>query len=77
MAIKRIDTIERFVATDSDGNRYQVIVQQEIIDASSLDDPHHEVRGMKSVYLSDGSRVNRIDADTFEVFQTGTIIKRA
>lgn len=76
MAIKRIDTIERFPATDPDGNTYQIIVRQEIIGAASLDDPHAEVPGMKSVYLSDGSRVNRIDANTFEIIQTGTIIKR-
>lgn len=77
MTIKRIDTIERFLASDSGGNVYQVIVRQEIIDAASSDDPHHEVPGMKSVYLSDGSQVNRIDANTFEIVQTGTIIKRA
>jgi hypothetical protein len=77
MAIKRVDTVERFAATDEDGNGYQVIIRQEIIDARTNQNPYGEVPGLKSAKLSDGRQLRYINADTFEIFQTETIIKRA
>lgn len=77
MTIKRIDVIERFVAVDSDGNRSQVGMMQEIIAAPSLQDPNGEVQGLKMLALADGGRVNYIDDNTFKIVQTDTIIKRA
>lgn len=77
MSIKRIDTIERFTATDADGRIYHLRVTQEIINAASFGDPYAEIPGMKSISLTDGSRVNYIDENTFKVVQTDKILTRA
>lgn len=76
MSIKRIDTIESFSAADADGRIYHLRITQEIISAASLGDPHGEVPGMKSISLTDGSRVNKVDENTFEVVNTGAVLHR-
>lgn len=69
--------IERFVAVDTDGNRYQVGMMQEIIAAPSVQDPNGEVPGLKMLALADGGRVNYIDDNTIKIVQTDTTFKRA
>jgi hypothetical protein len=76
MSIKRVDVIENFTATDKDGRIFNLRTTQQIIDASSFGNPHGEVPGIKSMSLSDGSPVNYIDENTFQVVQTGTILTR-
>lgn len=59
-----------------DGAVVEVDEVQEYIDASDKDGPAW-LEGMKRLELSNGSRVNYIDPDTFEVVSTGAVLRRA
>ena len=58
-----------------DGRSYVVHEYQEFIDAGTKDGGAW-VPGMKYLELSDGSKVNYIDEDTFKIVGTGTILRR-
>jgi hypothetical protein len=71
--------MERVVATHrmiaADGTRYDVLDIQEYVDASDKDGASW-IPGMKRLELNDGSPVNYIDENTFEILRSGLRIRR-
>ena len=67
--------IARHQMQSDDGTHYEVLEYQEFLDASSHDGAAM-VPGMKSLFLADGTRVNHIDDDTFELIWPKTILRR-
>lgn len=76
MSIKRNEPVGKFSAIDDDGKICTVVVWQQIIDAPSQDDPEGEVPGMKCHKLDDGSKLIRLDDNTFQSFSDGRIFHR-
>ena len=72
-------TMERVIAThrmqDDFGNVYAVDEIQEYVDAEDLNGPNW-LEGMKRLELEDGSAVNFVDENTFEIVSTGVLIRR-
>lgn len=68
--------IDRFTATADSGKTYTIIIFQEYIPSGTLDSPHDMIEGLKSVLTSSGARVNRIDSDTYQIVQTGEIVRK-
>jgi hypothetical protein len=58
-----------FIAKSDGGTRYRVYVWQHWVDGSAQP-------GRKEVRLSTGEPVNSIDDDTYEIAQTGVVIRR-
>jgi hypothetical protein len=66
-----------YVCQDEKGRTIKVFEYQEMIDATSLSDPHRKyVPGLKRLQLEDGGAVNFIDDNTFEIVATGEKITR-
>lgn len=72
--------MEKLIATHTmhadDGTIYEVEEIQEYSDASSFDGEEW-IEGLKRLELSDGSHVNYIDDDTFQIVATGKLLRRA
>jgi len=68
--------LEEFDAQSDSGKIYAVQIWQEEIDASSMSSGRKKILGMKQAMLSDGSHVNVIDSETFEIVDTGEIIRK-
>lgn len=72
--------MERVVATHrmkaDDGTLFDVLDIQEYIDASDKSGPSW-IEGLKRLELRDGSKVNYIDDDTFELVRSGRKLNRA
>ena len=66
--------IERFVATDDDGNIYHVVIYGEFIRDNTLRGGG-EIAGGKRAELDDG-RTLTPSGDDFRIVQTGQIIRR-
>jgi hypothetical protein len=66
--------IGRYVARSDNGQTYQVNEYQEFVDASTKDGSDW-IPGMKYCELSDGSKVNYVDDETWKTLD-GTIIRR-
>ena len=62
-------------AFDDAGNPYTIQMRRSFIKAGTLDDPHARVEGRPSFHLTDGSRVNKLDDDSFQIVATGVIVK--
>lgn len=56
---------------DADGRVYLVEEIQEFVG-----NPAERIKGLKRLQLPDGTKVNFIDPDTFEIVITGTILRR-
>lgn len=69
---KRIETFE---AVSGNGRRYIIHILQEQIDASTLAS-RKAIPGMKRAILDNGSEVNPIDDESFQIVATGEIIHR-
>jgi len=67
--------IDRFLASDDDNNQYTVVILQDYIDTSTRAGISH-MPGMKKAVTSDGLSLNTTDGKTFEIVQTGTIIRK-
>lgn len=76
MSIKEIKEIGRFLAEDDSGAQYTIIQYQEMINASSMDDPNATVRGQKYMETSDGLDVNYIDSKTFKIVNIDTVVRK-
>ena len=61
--------VDDFIAKSDSGTRYRVYIWQHEDDGST-------VPGRKEVRLATGERVNTIDDDTYEIAQTGVLIRR-
>jgi hypothetical protein len=68
--------IERFMAQADDETRYDVVVWQDQIDASSMGSGRKTMLGALSYTLSDGALLNRIDAETFHITAVDKIIRK-
>jgi hypothetical protein len=66
----------QFKAYAEGGETYTIHEYQEFIESHTMDGVHH-IPGMKELRLNDGSRVTTIDENTFEIVQSGAILKRA
>ena len=64
------------ICIDDDGNNYEVEEWQEFIDAGHVQDPGARIPGIKELRLPDGRRVNFKEQSTFEIVDTGKIIRR-
>lgn len=73
--------MEKVIATHrmraDDGTFYEVDEIQEFISSHSLSGSEKWVPSLKRLELSDGSHVNHIDDNTFEIVRSGEIIRRA
>lgn len=63
-----------FVYTDS-GEEMEAIVIHRRIDTSTLDGSS-SIPGIATIRLLNGLHLNRIDDNTFEIVETGEIVKR-
>jgi hypothetical protein len=68
--------IDRIQCTDDDGTPYIVEKWQDQIPAGHMDDPNATIPGMNRLKLSSGGKVNFRDENTFEVVQTGVVLRR-
>jgi hypothetical protein len=67
--------IDKFKAQSDDGATYTVHEFQEFV-ATGTKDGDDWIPGLKELKLNDGSRLNLIDENTFEIVQSGTILRR-
>ena len=65
----------QFKASAATGETYTVHEYQEFIESRTQGGVDW-IPGMKELRLNDGSRVNYIDENTFEIVQTGATLKR-
>ena len=72
--IDHIEHIETHHCTGSDGQEYTVLVLQEFIDASTLNDPDAIEPGLRQLQLSNGSPVNFVEENKYKIVQTGVIL---
>jgi len=68
MGVKRVDQIGEFIAQDSAGKSYTILVFQDIVDAGTRGDPHAELRGVRSLKTAAGERVNYVEKGKYRVF---------
>jgi hypothetical protein len=68
MSVKRIEHTGTFSAVDKDGMEYTVHELTEILGVSgTFRSPPTEMEGMKSLKISSGEHVNRIEKGRYEV----------
>lgn len=70
------ELIERIICMDTAGNTYEVEIWQEQIRVGYEQASYQTIPGPQSMILSTGGKVNYVDAETFQVAQTGRLIKR-
>lgn len=68
--------VERFKARAPSGEVVELRIYQEWIDASSFDDPHAKIPGMKRIVDEDGMGVNYIDDNHFHWVVRGVDLER-
>lgn len=68
--------IARHDCIAEDGTRHIIEEWQQQIRAGHQQDPHATIPGMKRLVTSRGMRVNYIDQATFEIVQTGQIVRK-
>ena len=73
--MNRIVERQRFRCVADDGSEHTIIEFQEMIDTSTLKG-RELVPGIKSLRDSHGGPCNFIDDDTFEIVQTGQIVRK-
>jgi hypothetical protein len=61
---------------DGRGNQYRAYIDQECIDASSMDGVA-KIPGLKTIRLRDGTPLNYVDDQTFKNALTGELLTRA
>jgi len=67
--------IETFFARDGAGNEYEIEVWQNFIETRSRAGTEL-LAGLKSIRTSCGLSVNHIDDETFNIVQTGQILRK-
>jgi hypothetical protein len=60
-----------------DGRTYTLIEYQEFRRTTSLSDGVSMTRGLSRLELEDGRAVNQRDSDTFEVVESGQVLRKA
>jgi hypothetical protein len=67
--------VERFTAVSDDGQRHTIIAMQEMIEVNAVGQ-HTWIKGLKRMQLPDGSPVNYIDPNTFQIVHTDLIVRK-
>lgn len=67
--------VDRFQAESDDGDVYTVVVFQEFIEFRSMTGNDWKP-GLRELKLLDGSHVNEIDSETFQILDTDEIIRK-
>ena len=70
-----IKLVDQHKMQSDDGVSYIVDEYQEYVDAGTKDGDEW-IPGMKFLELSDGSKVNYIDENTFEIVRSGITLRR-
>jgi hypothetical protein len=68
--------VERFLAVSDGGKRVTIIIEQDVIDAGTHDDPGATIDGRKRAYTDSGESVDRIDDQTWLVPSVGIVRRR-
>ena len=69
--------IDKFAARDDHGNEYTVIEYQELLEDTATHCSLLWIPGMRELRLEDGSLVNEVDENTFEIVgRSNIVIKR-
>ncbi len=76
MAIKGRKLTARFAAESQDGQRFEILVYADVLDASSRRNPGAEVEGLKTAVTSEGYHVNRIDDMSWEIVELHLRVSR-
>lgn len=71
-----IRAIDRHDCEDDEGREYVVIEYRHFSIREPLNGPRQEVPGVREYRLSDGSDVNWIDDNTFQILANDRIIRR-
>lgn len=71
-----IEESGRWKATSDNGTVHTVIEYQAIEVFRPISGPSTRLKGVRSLYLSDGRAVNYIDADTFQIVDTDEVIRK-
>ena len=74
--MKEKELIARFPATDELGTPYEILVWQELVPVCTRDGTGY-AEGMKFAETSAGELLNRIDNETFEVCESGKILRKS
>lgn len=70
------DEVDRFQAVADDGEEFTVIVYRQTIKGRDLDGTEWTKLGLPDLALVDGSAVNQIDTETFQIVETDKIIRK-
>ncbi|MFL6843758.1 MAG: hypothetical protein ACJ8ER_02620 [Allosphingosinicella sp.] len=70
------DEVERFAAIGDSGRTYTVVIYQKLIEFRPLSGPVQYAKGAMDAKLLDGRDVNPKDTETFEIVETGEIIRK-
>jgi hypothetical protein len=70
------EEVARFECRDDQGNAYVVVEIQEVARTRMKSGRVRRERGSRRLQLLDGSFVNSIDANTFEIARSGKTIRR-
>lgn len=76
MSVKKIKEIDSFPAFTDTGTEYRIFQYQEYIDASTAQKPNATIPGLKFMETSDGFHVNYLDDNTYQIVETGEIVRR-
>lgn len=68
--------IRRFIAETDDGEKFTIIEYQNFTTHRPINGPSQTIPGLKRLTLLDGSHVNMIDEETFQIVQTDQIIRK-
>lgn len=73
---REIREMARFNAADEAGRQYTVVEYQIFTGIAGVDGTMRWAGGTKDLRLRDGTDLNFVDENTFEIVQTGKIIRR-
>ncbi|PXX87834.1 hypothetical protein [Halomonas heilongjiangensis] len=64
-----------FVAHDNEGNQYVINIYTDIIDAGTFEDPNATREGLKRLISENGSNVNHLEREKYQIVQTGVVVR--
>lgn len=76
MTKRIVREIERIDCEDEDGNEYVAVVYQDFLISEAMGRAPQELPGLKELRLSDGSHLNWIDDNTFQIVANDKVLKR-
>lgn len=70
------EEVERFAAIGDSGRTYTVVIYQRQVEFRPLSGPVQYLKGATDAKLLDGRDVSPKDSETFEIVDTGEIIRK-